>query len=167
MITGPVTDTVSRSSEQPTATVVGAALGDPRQPSTTSSRRSMSGSGSVRRNARLRREYLYRKSLEATERLVYDRKKQLKEAIAGASSWFPPAACRRLLTTCRPPAPPWRSQRSCSSARGAHRERRPRAKAGILCMLQLSRVYPLARARVSSHLRSVAVNRSDRQDLVL
>ncbi|TMW63388.1 hypothetical protein Poli38472_002329 [Pythium oligandrum] len=36
---------------------------------------------SVRRNVRLRREYLYRKGLEGKERALYERKTQLKEAI--------------------------------------------------------------------------------------
>ncbi|KAG6964267.1 hypothetical protein JG688_00007774 [Phytophthora aleatoria] len=36
---------------------------------------------SVRRNVRLRREYLYRKGLEGKERALYDHKQQLKEAI--------------------------------------------------------------------------------------
>eukprot|EP00898_Chlorokybus_atmophyticus_P003406 jgi/Chlat1/4066/Chrsp26S04120 len=35
----------------------------------------------IRRNARLRREYLYRKSLEGKERAVYDRKRKLREAL--------------------------------------------------------------------------------------
>ena len=53
---------------------------------------------SVRRNARLRRDYLYRKSLEATERLVYDRKRQLKEAIACA---YLPSSIN--ISSCAPP----------------------------------------------------------------
>lgn len=36
----------------------------------------------VRRNVRLRREYLYRKSLEGKERESYDRKQQFKQALA-------------------------------------------------------------------------------------
>lgn len=36
---------------------------------------------SVRRNVRLRREYLYRKGLEGKERALYDHKQQLKESI--------------------------------------------------------------------------------------
>ncbi len=36
---------------------------------------------SVRRNVRLRREYLYRKGLEGKDRALYERKVQLKEAI--------------------------------------------------------------------------------------
>jgi hypothetical protein len=40
---------------------------------------------SVRRNVRLRREYLYRKGLEGKERALYDHKQQLKEAIRSAS----------------------------------------------------------------------------------
>uniref|UniRef100_K3WK67 Brix domain-containing protein n=1 Tax=Globisporangium ultimum (strain ATCC 200006 / CBS 805.95 / DAOM BR144) TaxID=431595 RepID=K3WK67_GLOUD len=39
---------------------------------------------SVRRNVRLRREYLYRKGLEGKERALYEHKQQLKEAIRSA-----------------------------------------------------------------------------------
>ncbi|EKX52355.1 hypothetical protein GUITHDRAFT_159282 [Guillardia theta CCMP2712] len=35
----------------------------------------------TRRNVRLRREYLYRKQLETNERVIYDKKKKLKQAI--------------------------------------------------------------------------------------
>mmetsp|Transcript_16216 Transcript_16216/g.50955 ORF Transcript_16216/g.50955 Transcript_16216/m.50955 type:complete len:291 (-) Transcript_16216:47-919(-) len=35
----------------------------------------------LRRNARLRREYIYRKSLEGKERTVYEKKRKLKEAL--------------------------------------------------------------------------------------
>jgi U3 small nucleolar ribonucleoprotein protein IMP4 len=35
----------------------------------------------MRRNVRLRREYLYRKSLEGKEKAIYDRKQKVKEAI--------------------------------------------------------------------------------------
>jgi U3 small nucleolar ribonucleoprotein protein IMP4 len=37
----------------------------------------------LRRNIRLRREYLYRKSLEGKERLLYEKKRKIKEALAG------------------------------------------------------------------------------------
>ena len=37
---------------------------------------------STRRNLRLRREYLYRKSLEGKERALYDRKKRIQKALA-------------------------------------------------------------------------------------
>ena len=37
---------------------------------------------STRRNLRLRREYLYRKSLEGKERELYDRKKRIQKALA-------------------------------------------------------------------------------------
>lgn len=37
----------------------------------------------IRRNARLRREYLYRKSLEGKEKAIYDKKRKIKDAIAG------------------------------------------------------------------------------------
>lgn len=35
----------------------------------------------LRRNARLRREYLHRKGLEGQERAVYDKKRKVKEAL--------------------------------------------------------------------------------------
>lgn len=37
----------------------------------------------LNRNARLRREYLYRKSLEGKERVAYERKRKIREALAG------------------------------------------------------------------------------------
>ena len=37
----------------------------------------------IRRNARLRREYLYAKSLEGKEKDMYDRKQRIKAALAG------------------------------------------------------------------------------------
>jgi U3 small nucleolar ribonucleoprotein protein IMP4 len=37
----------------------------------------------IRRNARLRKEYIYRKSLEGTERDVYEKKRKIKEALKG------------------------------------------------------------------------------------
>ena len=39
----------------------------------------------LRRNARLRREYLYRKSLEGKEKAIYEKKRKIKDAIAGRS----------------------------------------------------------------------------------
>lgn len=36
-----------------------------------------------RRNARLRREYLYRKSLEGKDREVYEKKRKIREALRG------------------------------------------------------------------------------------
>jgi hypothetical protein len=38
----------------------------------------------IRRTARLRREYLYRKSLEGKEKAQYDKKRVLKKALDGA-----------------------------------------------------------------------------------
>jgi hypothetical protein len=35
-----------------------------------------------RRNARLRREYLYRKGLEGKEKAVYEKKRKIKDALA-------------------------------------------------------------------------------------
>ena len=37
----------------------------------------------LRRNVRLRREYLYRKSLEGKERLLYEKKRKIKQALEG------------------------------------------------------------------------------------
>ena len=39
----------------------------------------------IRRNARLRREYLYRKNLEGKERATYERKKKIKECLANGT----------------------------------------------------------------------------------
>jgi U3 small nucleolar ribonucleoprotein protein IMP4 len=36
-----------------------------------------------RRNARMRREYLYRKSLETQDRAQHEKKRKLREALAG------------------------------------------------------------------------------------
>lgn len=41
---------------------------------------------SLRRNQRLRREYLYRKSLEGKERAIYERKQQVKDALREGKS---------------------------------------------------------------------------------
>ena len=38
----------------------------------------------LRRNARQRREYLYRKSLEGTQRELYEKKRKIRNALAGA-----------------------------------------------------------------------------------
>lgn len=40
----------------------------------------------LRRQARERRQYVYAKSLEAQERLTYERKQQLKDALASGKS---------------------------------------------------------------------------------
>jgi hypothetical protein len=37
----------------------------------------------LRRSTRLRREYLYRKSLEGKERSLYEKKRKIKQALAG------------------------------------------------------------------------------------
>lgn len=39
----------------------------------------------LRRNVRLRKEYLYRKSLEGKERATYERKRLIKKALEGKS----------------------------------------------------------------------------------
>ena len=43
----------------------------------------------IRRNARLRREYLYRKSLEGKERAAYERKRVIRQALEGEYMPFP------------------------------------------------------------------------------
>jgi U3 small nucleolar ribonucleoprotein protein IMP4 len=40
----------------------------------------------LRRNARLRKEFLYRKSLEGKERELYEKKRKIREALEGAPS---------------------------------------------------------------------------------
>lgn len=37
----------------------------------------------LRRNARLRKEYLYRKSLEGKEKVAYERKRLIRKALDG------------------------------------------------------------------------------------
>ena len=37
----------------------------------------------IRRNTRLRKEYIYRKALEAKDRQIFERKQALKNALAG------------------------------------------------------------------------------------
>lgn len=44
----------------------------------------MSGQGLLRRNARLRKEYLYRKSLEGKEKELYEKKRKIRQALEGA-----------------------------------------------------------------------------------
>lgn len=45
----------------------------------------LAGAMAIRRNARLRREYLYKKSLEGKEKEQFERKERLKQALQGAS----------------------------------------------------------------------------------
>ena len=42
----------------------------------------------LRRQARLRREYLYRKSVEDKERSILERKRKLRDAVEGGESVF-------------------------------------------------------------------------------
>jgi hypothetical protein len=42
----------------------------------------------MRRNTRLRREYLYRKSLEGTERQLYEKKLKIRQSLAGVFVWL-------------------------------------------------------------------------------
>ena len=50
----------------------------------------------IRRQARLRREYLYRKSTEEQERTTYERKKKLRVALEGELIFSP----RKQRSTC-------------------------------------------------------------------
>lgn len=56
----------------------------------------------LRRTIRERREYLYRKNLEAKERVLYDKKRKIREAIAGIRLAFATV----LIRSCSPPPPP-------------------------------------------------------------
>jgi hypothetical protein len=51
----------------------------------------------IRRTARLRREYLYRKGLEGKEKVQYEKKRVLKKALEGMlrhkPCLHPPAVC--------------------------------------------------------------------------
>ena len=42
----------------------------------------------IRRNARLRREYMYRKSLEGKDKLLYERKRLIKKSLEGMISLY-------------------------------------------------------------------------------
>lgn len=42
----------------------------------------------LRRNARLRKEYLYRKSLEGKEKEQYEKKRLIRQALAGGCAAF-------------------------------------------------------------------------------
>lgn len=42
----------------------------------------------IRRNARLRREYLYRKSLEGRDKALYEKKRLLKKSLEGFAPFF-------------------------------------------------------------------------------
>lgn len=61
----------------------------------------------VRRNARLRREYLYRKSLEGKEKELYERKERLKKAIEGEIDSKTPVLllCRKVASFYLLPSP--------------------------------------------------------------
>jgi len=43
----------------------------------------MDSVGLLRRNARLRKEYLYRKSLEGKEKELYEKKRKIRQALEG------------------------------------------------------------------------------------
>ena len=63
----------------------------------------------IRRNLRLRKEYLYMKSLEGKEKEMYERKQKIKAALAGRG------ACRGLCTRAwrRPRGLAWARPRPC------------------------------------------------------
>jgi len=44
----------------------------------------MSGAAPIRRQTRLRKEYLYRKSLEGKDKAAYERKRLIRTALQGA-----------------------------------------------------------------------------------
>jgi U3 small nucleolar ribonucleoprotein protein IMP4 len=58
----------------------------------------------LRRNARLRKEYLYRKSLEGKEKATYERKRAVRKALDGecAPGWW--GLLPRALPPSCPPA---------------------------------------------------------------
>ena len=64
-------------------------------------------SGLLRRNARLRKEYLYRKSLEGKEAEQYEKKRKIRKALeegkhtAAFFSFFPPASENQDNITCQ------------------------------------------------------------------
>lgn len=49
--------------------------------------------GLLRRNARLRKEYLYRKSLEGKEKELYEKKRKIKQALEGSNA---STSCMRM-----------------------------------------------------------------------
>jgi len=59
--------------------------------------------GMIRRNARLRREYLYRKSLEGKEREEYERKRKVREALDGGARARPLLSLGLPAWECGPP----------------------------------------------------------------
>lgn len=62
----------------------------------------------LRRNQRLRKEYLYRKSLEGKEKAEYERKRILRRALEGAwgsRSMHATAALACTCPICSPPIP--------------------------------------------------------------
>ena len=56
----------------------------------------------IRRNARLRKEYLYRKGLEGKERVAYEHKRKVREALEGTDGSA--ADLRSCSTACCPTA---------------------------------------------------------------
>lgn len=60
----------------------------------------------LRRNARLRKEYLYRKSLEGAEREEYEKKRLIRQALAGVRVGAARTASMRACGRC------WRGARN-------------------------------------------------------
>jgi len=70
----------------------------------------------LRRNARLRRESLYRKSLEGKERSIYEKKRKIREALAGEGGRRVPWSKEYLLEEHLTTLP--RLNHYCSRAQG-------------------------------------------------
>jgi hypothetical protein len=71
---------------------------------------------SLRRNVRLRREYLYRKSLEGKEKAAYERRRLVRSALAGTVD-ASPCFARFLMRS--PPPPSSRGQGHPNGAEGS------------------------------------------------
>jgi hypothetical protein len=52
----------------------------------------MNNTGLLRRQARERKEYLYRKSLEGKEKELYEKKRKIRQALEGNFSKLPSAS---------------------------------------------------------------------------
>lgn len=50
----------------------------------------------LRRNARLRKEFLYRKSLEGKEKELYEKKRKIRQALEGARCGWLGNKCRAV-----------------------------------------------------------------------
>lgn len=89
----------------------------------------------LRRNARLRREYLYRKGLEGKERAEYERKRLIREALAGKAGRDGGERRRGCARRRRPLNPTTTSPRNNRGQTPAHRaapgRRRPETPGGV------------------------------------